>query len=105
MVAFEKWAMQGDFAYRWNLRLTHRPAATTSTPATAPRTLSRGLVEIAPSSDTQVVHFIHQSVKDSFINKGLSALNGCLMSIDAAIGRAHFLVLCYDLMGDTYKAN
>ena len=37
------------------------------------QTLSRGLAEITP---TQVVQFIHQSVKDFFVEKGLSALAG-----------------------------
>ncbi|EXL65836.1 hypothetical protein FOPG_17959 [Fusarium oxysporum f. sp. conglutinans race 2 54008] len=37
------------------------------------QTLSRGLVEV--TSDAKVVQFIHQSVKDFFIEKGLSALD------------------------------
>ncbi|KAK2669755.1 Ankyrin repeat [Fusarium oxysporum f. sp. vasinfectum] len=37
------------------------------------QTLSRGLVEV--TSDGKVVQFIHQSVKDFFIEKGLSALD------------------------------
>ena len=49
------------------------------------QTLSRGLAEV---SDTQVVQFIHQSVKD-FVEKGLSALDGNVTSTEAAI-RAHF---------------
>jgi len=48
--------------------------------------LSRGLAEV---SDTQVVQFIHQSVKDFFVEKGLSALDGNVTSTEAAI-RAHF---------------
>jgi hypothetical protein len=38
--------------------------------------LSRGLVEAVPSSNTRVLQFIHQSVKDFFVKKGLSALDG-----------------------------
>ncbi|KAH7304480.1 putative Pfs NB-ARC and ankyrin-domain-containing protein, partial [Stachybotrys elegans] len=37
--------------------------------------LSRGLVEVITSSDTQVVQFIHQSVKDYFIDEGISILD------------------------------
>ncbi|RYP03436.1 hypothetical protein DL765_010493 [Monosporascus sp. GIB2] len=48
-------------------------------------TLSRGLAEV---TDTEVVQFIHQSVKDFFVDKGLSALDGSLAT-EAAI-RAHF---------------
>ncbi|KAK4141525.1 vegetative incompatibility protein HET-E-1 [Dichotomopilus funicola] len=50
------------------------------------QTLSRGLAEV---SHTQVVQFIHQSVKDFFVEKGLSALDGNVTSTEAAI-RAHF---------------
>ncbi|KAH7146273.1 hypothetical protein EDB81DRAFT_869123 [Dactylonectria macrodidyma] len=39
------------------------------------QTLSCGLAEVTPSSHAQVVQFIHQSVKDFFIGKGLSALD------------------------------
>ncbi|KAF5257312.1 hypothetical protein FOXYS1_12164, partial [Fusarium oxysporum] len=38
------------------------------------QTLSCGLAEV--TSDTKVVQFIHQSVKDFFVEKGLSALDG-----------------------------
>ncbi|KAH7153752.1 ankyrin repeat-containing domain protein [Fusarium sp. MPI-SDFR-AT-0072] len=38
------------------------------------QTLSRGLAEVI--SDAKIVQFIHQSVKDFFIEKGLSALDG-----------------------------
>jgi hypothetical protein len=40
------------------------------------KTLSCGLVEAVPSSGSMTVQFIHQSVKDFFIEKGLSALEG-----------------------------
>ncbi|KAK3896424.1 hypothetical protein C8A05DRAFT_40045, partial [Staphylotrichum tortipilum] len=50
------------------------------------QTLSRGLAEV---THTQVVQFIHQSVKDFFVEKGLSALDGSGTSTEAAI-RAHF---------------
>ncbi|KAL8369289.1 hypothetical protein RB599_010557 [Gaeumannomyces hyphopodioides] len=49
------------------------------------KTLSRGLAEIVPSSDAQVVQFIHQSVKDFFVETGLSFLD----SSTSAIGMAH----------------
>ncbi|KAL8410420.1 hypothetical protein RB596_000194 [Gaeumannomyces avenae] len=50
------------------------------------KTLSCGLAEIVPSSDTPVVQFIHQSVKDFFVETGLSVLDSTSMS---AIGMAH----------------
>ncbi len=50
------------------------------------QTLSRGLAEV---TNAQVVQFIHQSVKDFFVEKGLSALDGNVTSTEAAI-RAHF---------------
>ncbi|RYP41635.1 hypothetical protein DL767_000840 [Monosporascus sp. MG133] len=54
------------------------------------QTLSCGLAEITPSSNQQVVQFIHQSVKDFFVEKGLFALDSSLTSADAAIGLAHY---------------
>jgi hypothetical protein len=39
------------------------------------KALSCGLAEAVPSSDAQVVQFIHQSVKDFFLEKGLSVLH------------------------------
>ena len=54
------------------------------------QTLSRGLAQV---SDAQVVQFIHQSVKDFFVEKGLSALDGNVTSTEAATEagiRAHF---------------
>ncbi|CAG8890062.1 unnamed protein product [Penicillium egyptiacum] len=39
------------------------------------RTLSRGLAEVVPSSNVRVVQFIHQSVKDFFVEEGLSSLD------------------------------
>ncbi|KAL8294757.1 hypothetical protein RB600_000626 [Gaeumannomyces tritici] len=50
------------------------------------KALSRGLAEIVPSSHTPVVQFIHQSVKDFFVETGLSVLDSSSMS---AIGMAH----------------
>ena len=50
------------------------------------QTLGRGLVEV---TSTQVVQFIHQSVKDFFVEKGLSALDNNITPTEAAI-RAHF---------------
>ncbi|KAL8364666.1 hypothetical protein RB595_003784 [Gaeumannomyces hyphopodioides] len=49
------------------------------------KALSRGLAEIVPSSDAQVVQFIHQSVKDFFVETGLSFLD----SSTSVIGMAH----------------
>ncbi|KLU88157.1 hypothetical protein MAPG_07144 [Magnaporthiopsis poae ATCC 64411] len=51
------------------------------------KALSCGLAEIVPSSDTPVVQFIHQSVKDFFVEAGLSVLDNTSMS---AIGMAHY---------------
>jgi hypothetical protein len=39
------------------------------------KTLSCGLTEAVPSSEKRVVQFIHQSVKDFFVEKGLSDLD------------------------------
>jgi hypothetical protein len=50
------------------------------------QTLSRDLAEV---TNAQVVQFIHQSVKDFFVEKGLSALDDSVTSAEAAI-RAHF---------------
>ncbi|KAB5581125.1 hypothetical protein GE09DRAFT_463702 [Coniochaeta sp. 2T2.1] len=46
------------------------------------QTLSRGLAEV---TGTQDVQFIHQSVKDFFVEKGLSALSGGMTSTKATI--------------------
>ncbi|XXH04158.1 Peptide chain release factor 1, mitochondrial [Hypoxylon texense] len=68
------------------------------------QTLSCGLIEVILSSSdhpglfngdrtdsgTQIVQFIHQSVKDFFIGEGLSILDSSLASTDAAIRLAHF---------------
>src|SRR3569833_796967 len=40
------------------------------------KTLSHGLAEAIPSTKRQAVQFIHQSVKDFFVENGLSALGG-----------------------------
>ncbi|KAL8294204.1 hypothetical protein RB597_008036 [Gaeumannomyces tritici] len=50
--------------------------------------LGRGLVEIVPSGDSWIIQFIHQSVKDFFLDKGLSALRNSSTPIDT-IGMAH----------------
>ncbi|KAH8729736.1 hypothetical protein BGZ61DRAFT_345615, partial [Ilyonectria robusta] len=54
------------------------------------QTLSCGLAEV--DSDGEIVQFIHQSVKDFFIKKGLSALNGSLSTAkpDFVVGMAHY---------------
>ncbi|KAL8310357.1 hypothetical protein RB597_010277 [Gaeumannomyces tritici] len=51
--------------------------------------LSCGLAEVTSSSDAQVVQFIHQSVKDFLVEKGLSALESGLTSTGLAIEMAH----------------
>ncbi|EHK42207.1 hypothetical protein TRIATDRAFT_146818, partial [Trichoderma atroviride IMI 206040] len=51
--------------------------------------LSQGLAEITSGSNTPIVQFIHQSVKDFFIDKGLLALPANFVSIHAAIGMSH----------------
>ncbi|KAK2042669.1 hypothetical protein LZ31DRAFT_525790 [Colletotrichum somersetense] len=40
--------------------------------------LSRGLAEVAPSDKSPVIQFIHQSVRDFFIERGLLALDATL---------------------------
>ncbi|KAF4338216.1 ankyrin repeat-containing protein [Fusarium beomiforme] len=50
------------------------------------QTLSRGLAEV--TSDGKVVQFIHQSVKDFFVEKGLSALEENAKT-DLVVGIAH----------------
>ncbi|EJT68839.1 hypothetical protein, variant [Gaeumannomyces tritici R3-111a-1] len=52
------------------------------------KALSHGLAEIVPSSNGQVVQFIHQSVKD-FVEKNLSALDSSATSTGTAIGMVH----------------
>ncbi|KAH7176285.1 hypothetical protein EDB81DRAFT_897484 [Dactylonectria macrodidyma] len=51
------------------------------------QTLSRGLAEI--TSDAKVIQFIHQSVKDFFVQKGLSALDESAKT-NFVVGMAHF---------------
>lgn len=51
------------------------------------KTLSRGLAEIAPKSHT--VQFIHGSVKEFFVEKGLFALSSRMSSTDLAVGESH----------------
>ena len=50
------------------------------------QTLSRGLAEV--TSDAKVAQFIHQSVKDFFVEKGLSALDESA-NPDSVVGMAH----------------
>ncbi|KAH6987086.1 hypothetical protein EDB80DRAFT_623780, partial [Ilyonectria destructans] len=71
------------------------------------KTLSCGLVETVCSfdwlnSNSSTVQFIHQSVKDYFIKKGLStlaALGGSVVSSSLAVARAHYSLsrtcICY----------
>ncbi|KAL9570478.1 hypothetical protein ACKAV7_005409 [Fusarium commune] len=51
------------------------------------QTLSRGLAEV--TSDAKVVQFIHQSVKDFFVEKGLSALDETI-NPDFIVEIAHY---------------
>ncbi|RYP79807.1 hypothetical protein DL769_002752 [Monosporascus sp. CRB-8-3] len=59
--------------------------------------LTCGLAEIVPSSEGHIVQFIHQSVKDFFLEKGLSALDDDLKpteiettKADLVVGIAHY---------------
>ncbi|KAH7116583.1 hypothetical protein B0J13DRAFT_459072, partial [Dactylonectria estremocensis] len=54
------------------------------------QTLSCGLAEIVLSSDKETVQFIHQSVKDFFVEKGLFTLDSSLTSTDLVVGVAHY---------------
>ncbi|EXL66944.1 hypothetical protein FOPG_16911 [Fusarium oxysporum f. sp. conglutinans race 2 54008] len=59
------------------------------------KTLSCGLAEVI-ASDAQAVQFIHQSVKDFFVEKGLSTLHSMLQSVGTeasgtdVAGRVHY---------------
>ncbi|KAL7894173.1 nacht and ankyrin domain-containing protein [Trichoderma sp. TUCIM 5745] len=55
--------------------------------------LSRGLAEVFTGSNTQVVQFIHPSVKDFFMDEGLVTLDNTSTSTDEAIGQAQFQLL------------
>ncbi|KAJ2977210.1 hypothetical protein NUW58_g7879 [Xylaria curta] len=59
------------------------------------QTLSCGLVEITVTDDDRIDHlgvvqFVHQTVKDFFLEKGLLALDSVSKSIDIAIANAHY---------------
>lgn len=56
------------------------------------KTLSRGLAEAVRSGSTTVVQFIHQSVKDFFVKKGLSTLHRSLKSPKTQTSEADFVV-------------
>lgn len=69
------------------------------------KSLSRGLIEVSTSSNKQVVQFIHQSVKDYFIDKGMLTLaeSPSLEFPDGNIvGHAHYRLsracICYFAM-------
>ena len=56
------------------------------------KVLSHGLAEVVPSSSGRVVQFIHQTVRDFFVEKGLSLLGGNLKSAGTEtdlVGIAH----------------
>jgi ankyrin repeat protein len=52
-------------------------------------TLSQGLAEVTLGSRTHIVQFIHQSVKDFFLDKGFLALHDNFVPIKTAIGMSH----------------
>ena len=59
--------------------------------------LSYGLAKAVPSSNKRVVQFIHQSVKDFFVEKGLSALDptpgiplSTALIADFVVGTVHY---------------
>ncbi|EFQ99305.1 hypothetical protein MGYG_02317 [Nannizzia gypsea CBS 118893] len=54
------------------------------------KTYSCGLAEVVELDQTRVVQFIHQSVKDFLLHKGLSTLDHSRSSMGNAIGRAHY---------------
>ncbi|KAF7554339.1 hypothetical protein G7Z17_g2948 [Cylindrodendrum hubeiense] len=57
------------------------------------KTLSCGLAETVPFIKSRTVQFIHQSVKDFFMERGLlalAALDGSLVSSVVGVGRAHY---------------
>jgi len=67
------------------------------------KTLSRGLAEAVPSSNTRVVQFIHQSVKDFFVEKGLSFLDSSPNSGEAKTFGADLEgwgLVCLEMKGD-----
>ncbi|QYT04740.1 hypothetical protein H0G86_011643 [Trichoderma simmonsii] len=70
--------------------------------------LSRGLVEVTSGTKTEVVQFIHQSVKDFFTNEGLLALDNTSSSVDESIGLAHLELsktcICYLKMAEISHA-
>jgi hypothetical protein len=51
--------------------------------------LSCGLAEIVPSNYARIVQFIHQSVKDFFVNGGLMALDSTTKAPDLVVPAAH----------------
>ncbi|KAH7129663.1 ankyrin repeat-containing protein, partial [Dactylonectria estremocensis] len=51
--------------------------------------LSCGLAEIVPSNNARIVQFIHQSVKEFFINGGLMALDNTTKAADLVVPAAH----------------
>ncbi|KAJ5900022.1 hypothetical protein N7495_004766 [Penicillium taxi] len=57
------------------------------------KTLSCGLTEIVPSRNARIVQFIHQSVKDFFIEHGLLIL-GQTREIDIVGPTAHYRLSC-----------
>lgn len=51
--------------------------------------LSCGLAEIVPSNNARIVQFIHQSVKDFFVNGGLMTLDNTTKAADLVVPAAH----------------
>lgn len=60
------------------------------------KTISCGLVETVPSSNSRVVQFIHQSVRDFFVEEGLAVLDDSLdaskSDANSTIGTAHYQI-------------
>lgn len=60
------------------------------------KTLSCGLVEVVSLSDRRVVQFIHQSVRDFFVEKGIAALHDSSatsdLDADYVTGMAHYQI-------------
>ncbi|KAF9781969.1 hypothetical protein IL306_012090, partial [Fusarium sp. DS 682] len=53
------------------------------------KTLSCGLAEIVPSNNARIVQFIHQSVKDFFVERGLMALDNTTKEANLVVPVAH----------------
>ena len=63
------------------------------------QTLSHGLAEVTSLSEVGVVQFIHQTVKDFFLDDGFKILDRDSSSLDMTVGRSHSrlsrIFICY----------